>query len=327
MATQPFTYSNLSLSDARNDLTTVIEKFKKHKFVEFNNSNPTDEERFSLMFDIGLLLGWKLDYDEPGVPQFTYEETHKFSCGLAKQENRNNQNDVVVAWHLEHPHTRFPQVGALWHMEHKSCAKEAGSTGFIDANVLFNLLSPDDQEFLEHCQIVKTSFFSITENNSIDLQKSVQFDGEDQFITVLGPDGKLVIPAYVKKPVVDHYLTGEKTLKISPKGQYTENEYVGHERLIWFDNRTPTKDEIRHYNRIAEFVYRNVSSNEEIKYFHYWDQGDAILVDVFSLIHCVRGGFNDGERLMKGIWAFPNTSHLSRDPSQQDAFKLFQVRI
>lgn len=325
--TAPFIFTGSELPTTEKDLRSIVSGLKKFKLVRLDSVMPSDDERFNFMLGIAPLLNWKVEFDKPGLVHFTYEENHELSTNAASRDNRNSDDEVVVAWHIEHPQSKYPQIGALWSINHKSCPKTSGSTGFVDMSILYNLLDDGDKEFISKCEVVQVSFFRMTENENIDIHASAKYDGDRPFITLLYPDHQKVIPSYFRKAASVHPLTGENVLRINPKGHYVNGEFWGHDRLVLFDGRIPRPAEHQEFNRIAEWVMNQVYSNAEIQYWHYWNEGDLLLVDVFTMAHCVRGGFTSGQRHLKGIWAFPQVVDLPRDPEQANAFALNQVQI
>lgn len=326
MKTEPYTYSGLSLFEAAERINEVANNFLANKFVVFKKAAPSDLERSQFMVEMAKQVKWKVDFDVEGQIQFTYEENHSLSTSAAEKANRNDKTDIIVSWHIEHPHQKFPPAGGLWYMHDKDDNKEAGSTGFVDNSILCQMLNNDDVEFLNRCHIVQMAFFFENENENVDMLKSLQKDGDAEFITLLHPNRQDVIPSYVRKPIVSHHTTGQQLLRISPKGHYLSDGYEGHDRLLRFDGRRPTKSETTKFNQIAEWCHRTVYDDKDIQYFHFWDKGDVVLVDTLSLVHCVRGGFYTGQRYMKGCWGFPLVPGLLRDPEQLGEFPLHQLR-
>jgi len=318
MKPEPYRFNGLNLTNAQTKIDEIADKFSKHKLIEFNGCDASNQERYDFMLKIGSRLNWKVDFDVPGQVQFTYEEDHHLSVEAAQQAEKNNDNDIVVAWHLEHPYGRHPQLGALWYMDKKICPKECGTTGFIDTRVLLQMLDTDDYDFLSQSEIAQMALYFDNENDDIETFSAIETGSNRDFITIKHPNQQTVYPSYLRKPINPHYITGEELLRINPKGHYTKNGYRGHDRLVRFDGRKPTDLEQQRFNSINEWLYSNVQNNEDIAYFKHWDEGDALLVDVYSLIHCVRGGFNIGERYLKGIWGFPNVPDLPREPEQAD---------
>lgn len=276
--------------------------------------NASEDERNDLMVAMSIWSGWKVEFDEPGRTQFRYREDHAFSISQAEMMGRNDNHSVITAWHLEHPHFKYPQVAGIWHMETKTCKKESGSTGFIDCTTLLAVMPEDYRRFLMKCQVVRMSFFSLEENKGVDIFSSIRYDGDRPYLMADVPNKPGPIPTYVRRAIVEHPLTGELLVRISPQGHYTDGGFIGHDRLAVFDGREPSKQEDAKFNEIAEWIFDNINNNEEIQYWHYWDQGDLLIVDIFAMAHSVRGGFQEGERVMKGIWAFGQAHDFPREP-------------
>lgn len=322
----PHIHEGVTLDSATNQCHEILKDLADSKFVIFKKACPSDQERMDFMLALGEVAGWKVDFDKKGVVQFRYEEDHHLPVWGAEKEGNNSESDVIVAWHIEHPHCKYAQIAALWCMDKKTCHKSAGSTGFVDTSKLFEMLDVDAQDFLSRCEVASTAFFSFRENYEMDIFASLQNDGDRKFVTLLYPDRSTIIPSYLRPPIGKHPQTGQNILRINPKGSYHDGRFIGHDRLATVDGRRPTQEESDTFDKIAEFAFKQITSNKDLAYFHNWDQGDAILVDIFTMAHCVRGGFNVGERYLKGIWAFPDVVDLPREPMQENTFPLYQAK-
>ena len=82
--------------------------------------------------------------------------------------------------------------------------------------------------------------------------------------------------------------------------------YISHIELsnILFDKRKPTKDEIKTYEEMMNFIQEQILYNLDIRIVHKWKQGDIVMPDMYKMCHAVSGGFDSKDRQFTGIWGY-----------------------
>lgn len=105
-----------------------------------------------------------------------------------------------------------------------------------------------------------------------------------------------------------HKNTGKEIIRIEPNGT---------EELHSFCGEIPSSENINLFNKINHFIQDNVEDNADLQKWWDWEEDDLVLVDLFSMNHCVTGGFNLGERIFTRLWAFED------DPSKHQYIEFF----
>jgi alpha-ketoglutarate-dependent taurine dioxygenase len=312
--TKPVIFSIRNTEELLEKTALISRDLVNSKLVIIPNMNIGDNNRNDLMISVALNYGWKADLDIDNLCQFKYQEDHSFSVAQAEMLNSNSGTDVITAWHLEHPQLKYPPCGAIWYMDKKICLKEFGSTGFVDMELILDEVPSPYVDFLQGCEIVQMSFNSLSDNEDIDIFTSITEDGNRSYVHIAWPKTDFGIPSYLRPAIDVNPATNKKTLRVTPKGELYRGKFIGHDRLARYEGRRPTSSEDEYFNLISEWTFANVTQNPEFQYWHNWDEGDIILVDLFAMAHAVRGGFQPGERIMKGILAFPKIDNLPRQP-------------
>jgi alpha-ketoglutarate-dependent taurine dioxygenase len=98
----------------------------------------------------------------------------------------------------------------------------------------------------------------------------------------------------IRQAVVNHYTTLKPIFRLTISGK---------DVLRKFDNREPLEREIKLFEEIQEWTIKEITQNTSNQYWHRWDVGDTLIVDLSLMAHAVTGGFNLGERFFSRIWA------------------------
>lgn len=110
--------------------------------------------------------------------------------------------------------------------------------------------------------------------------------------------------SFKERPAIRvHKNTGKKIIRIEPNNS---------EELFSFNGEKPSTETVQKFKEINYFIKQNVHENKEIQKWWEWEENDMLIVDLFSMNHCVKGGFNLGERLFTRVWAFDD------DPSKYE---------
>jgi len=114
----------------------------------FRNANLTEKEQFAFAKKLGELIGWYLINDES-----KYIENHE-----RKSEIKSGPDDIIVEWHVEHTYYVNPIVASTWNMYNFKTDNENGKTYFVDTNVVFEMLTDEEKDFLLGCRITEPDF-------------------------------------------------------------------------------------------------------------------------------------------------------------------------
>jgi hypothetical protein len=92
-----------------------------------------------------------------------------------------------------------------------------------------------------------------------------------------------------------HPSTNEPMLRIGPSIS---------EHLITIHGKEPLKEDVELFNTIIKWIFDTVNDDEQIQKWWIWDLYDIILVDLFSMYHAVKGGFEYDQRIFSRFWAY-----------------------
>ena len=136
---------NSSVEDININLSNCTNKFLEYGLLAFQNINIDDIDQLKLMKSFSEVLNW--NYFSP-----IDTEDHSVSFNLRKKQI--GSEDIFILWHLEHIERPNPQVCASWKMNKLTCNPSAGSTGFIDARILYERLPNEWKLFLDNVFVV-----------------------------------------------------------------------------------------------------------------------------------------------------------------------------
>ena len=179
-----------------------------------------------------------------------------------------SKDEVLVSWHLEHVETDNPYeviVGGLWNMYKFSASPGSGNTYFVDTAKFLASLPKEHQDLLR-----------------------------DSVLTwSLGGNGPYVVPT-----VGVHWKTGEEVLRI-PLNAPKHNMQVAN-----LEGDPFTEDSKNALLDLIEHCIGEITTNEEIRVVHQWQEGDLVFVDLYKNAHAVAGGFDPEDREFTGIWMY-----------------------
>jgi alpha-ketoglutarate-dependent taurine dioxygenase len=100
-----------------------------------------------------------------------------------------------------------------------------------------------------------------------------------------------------------HPNTHEPMLRIGPNIS---------EDLITIHDKEPSKEDVELFNIILKWIFDTVNNDEQIQKWWIWDLYDIIIVDLFSMYHAVKGGFEYDQRIFSRFWAYESNpeNHL-----------------
>lgn len=257
-------------------IDNVLENAEQYKdklindsVICFRNANLTQEEQFSFAKSLGKLIGWSLLNDTS-----EYIENHG-----RKSDIKHGPDDVIVEWHVEHTYYINPIVASTWNMYNFKTDNNNGKTYFVDTNVVFNMLSKEEQDFLTKSIITEPDVVK-------ESQLRAGFVSEH---TNLADNYPIIAP---------HWLTGKPVIRftILPAPLMV--------KLVSYDGQNPTSDDMAYFESLIRKIEDIIWNNEDIRIVHKWQQGDLIIPDLFKLAHAVTGGFRPEDREFRGIWGY-----------------------
>ena len=125
--TSPIDFTNME------EIFSNIE-FYKNTFIRdgilvFRNANLSHEEHVELHNILKDSLGWYLNSSH------SYTEDHS-RLTTDPSRNINDNNRVMLAWHVEHPHYSNPIVAATWNMHNFNTDSENCKTLFGQKQII-----------------------------------------------------------------------------------------------------------------------------------------------------------------------------------------------
>jgi hypothetical protein len=81
-------------------------------------------------------------------------------------------------------------------------------------------------------------------------------------------------------------------------------------RLLLVDNRRPSDRDCQIFADVCNWVKGMFEPGSEMITWWEWQEGDVLIPDLISMVHGVRGGFNVGERIFTGRWAYESNDHV-----------------
>jgi alpha-ketoglutarate-dependent taurine dioxygenase len=244
-------------------------KFMQDTILVFRNANLSYDQHEELQRVLGDTFGWFPNTTSGGIAR--YVENHSANHAV----NKNNNTEVILPWHIEHPYLKNPIIAGLWNMFKFTLEKNHGETLFIDTAKIYEMLSDEDKQFLDKCIVNSFPY-----GNGTTMQR--------------GPAVGL------------HWLTGETIIRFS----LNDIRKDWHD-LYSFDGRQATEEESERFIEIGNWVINTVWNSDEHLMVHQWQQGDLIIPDLHKLAHAVRGGFTPDDREFTGLWSYQTTEEES----------------
>lgn len=244
------------------NLEKVVEDYKGLGVSVIRGLKLSKDEQRDLVQTLGDIMNWYPN-SQSGETLHKYLENHSSNGGLPGSTN----DQVILDWHIEHVDYDgyVPLIGGVWNMLKFECDSESGKTYFFDSNVAYEMLEPQEKDFLNKCYL---SWYDI--NNS----------------------GPHYAPA-----IAPHWLSGKPLIRIEITKGVTPS-------IDKFDGRNPTEEESQEFLRIKEKLHQIIDHSEEKRIIHRWQEGDVVIPDLHRMAHAVTGGFLPSEREFNGYWLF-----------------------
>tara|TARA_B110001454_G_C12697350_1_gene425045 strand:- start:669 stop:1568 length:900 start_codon:yes stop_codon:yes gene_type:complete len=256
----------------------------EHKLLCFRELNLTKNQHLKIIKALG--------YYKFGQ----HIEDHRLTIEGNFGERKNTPLELLVPWHQESLHQKYPPCVAGWNMELFTCPKDHGRTGFVDMVEAVKGLSAEVVANLENTEyIVVRSFDDIEEATE-------QIKSGSREISILNKSGQaerggLADPSddrrsdyyfpSIRQAIEKHPLTDELVIRYeidwspSGNGAGTCITFTSAERRIEVDE-----------------LVKGLYLNPDNQFWWEWTQGDFLLADLVVMGHAVTGGFLPTERLL-----------------------------
>ena len=231
-----------------NNIEEYKTKFINDSVLCFRNANLTKEEQFDFGSKIGNLMGWSYLND-----QNEYLENH-----IRKSEIASGPDDIIVEWHIEHTYYVNPIVASTWNMYNFKTNPENGKTYFVDTNVVFEMLSDEEKQFLLDSIVTEPHFIKDSQVKSGFLSEETNLSDEH--------------------PIIDkHWLTNKPIIRfmILPEPHIVT--------LVSYKGQDPSEESLDYFKSLIRKIEKIIMENEDIRIVHKWQQGDWLYQICLSL--------------------------------------------
>lgn len=264
------------------NINLYIDDFLLKGFLHFKNLNPTKQQEWDIMCAIGDIVGWNPNSALSNDPIPPYLPAHNESHSVSFQAHEKNplKNEMLIPWHMEHPYRINPPIGVLWHMVKFECSSGSGKTYLVNMKKMFEELPDDWQIFL-----INSEIFSFYSTNSQGI-----FQEETKVKT--------------RNIVVPHYYTKKNTLRMS---------FFEKETIYKNNGEIASLEHTSKFVEIQNYIRNHLLLDGHLVEKINWKQGDVVIADLFTMAHCVMGGFEEGTRVLSRIWCYKN--HFTQETS------------
>ena len=243
--------------------------FIENGVIAFKNANLSHEDHLKIHDILGKELN---SYRENSPEGYTENHSRLYNDDI----NRPSGDEIMLDWHIEHPHYSNPIVLGTWNMHKFVTNSENGKTYFVDNKLLYEQMPTSFKEFSKKCKIINP------------VGKNQGVSGEHELIQ-------------------KHWITKEPVIRISHMSKKINTEIQtiqlnNFQKLYKFEDRDPNKDEYESYFEIMQWIQDQLYNNLNIRIVHKWDQGDLVIPDMYRMCHAVTGGFKPQDREFTGIW-------------------------
>lgn len=299
-------------------VSDAVQTVEREGFVVLRKAHWSHQQAQVFFLDFADEYGWRVkhpDFNYGAPATWDYREDHGFAIS-----NRSNTgaDDLVVYWHMEKVANEFPQWGGMWRMVHKSSPANSGTTGFVDSSTLYDLLDPDDQKFLESCEVI--SLPRPTRISADKLNDLIQTNERGRNF-IMFDEGGNIHARFVAPAVETHHRSQRKCVRFDPFVERRSSPVGRAAKVVRVNGEVPSMEDEERADRLLAHLADVIYSDESIQTWVEWDEGDIIIADLFRMAHAVRGGFAPGERVFEGMWAFADRPEIPADPDQREAYQ------
>jgi alpha-ketoglutarate-dependent taurine dioxygenase len=253
ISTKPINFT--SIEEISNNVDFYKNLFIKDGILVFRNANLSHENHINLHNVFKNSFNWYINSGQ------SYTEDHsRLTTNDSLYVDDNNK--VMLSWHVEHPYYSNPIIAATWNMHKFTTDPENGKTYFVDMENLFKTMPEEYKEFSKKCALYNTY--------------------KDRVYSLIGY----------------HWISNNPVLRISHVFENLDH-FVD---LKYVDNVEPTEEDVKIYKEMIFWIQKEVTTNTDIRIVHKWNQGDIVMPDIYKMCHSVSGGFSSKDREFTGIW-------------------------
>lgn len=283
-------YETTSLIDLLHDLSLLRKEWADKGIIVIRNSNPTEDQLIAFLEVFGPTVGvhWvntpnhSITVTEKGP--WGYKENHATAISGFGEVDKDT---VLVPWHVEGLFHLRPQTAGAWIMRKFECPADSGTTGFIDMSRVWEYLLESKPDLADFATRSRFTSIEAIEGHEDQWKQNVS-QGVDPFFIWYKP-------YYSNAAVEVSSITSQNVLRLSCNDGY----------LFSVDGEPPSEDHYKLAEQLSAFVHDIcVQEPEDMTSWWHWGEGDLMLVDLFRMQHAVKGGFNEGDRILHGYWAF-----------------------
>lgn len=265
---------NCSYADVMNDPKYFADKYYEDGVFGLRGIHASEQEQLDIILSLGDVIGWvprTADCNPNYLRRYEEDHSHTFKDF---ENGQHTKDDMSVNWHLEHVFSSLNNstVAGFWNMLRFDCDSSVGMTYFRDNSKLIEELPSETVDFMRKSQIASDI---ITDKRG----KTTAFN--------------------VRNAIESHPFKDAEVLRVCQ----------GDIHLVSFEGKPPTgseKDELLHHCNI---IVKEIITNLEKRRTWYWEVGDMLVSDLFTMSHAVAGGFKENERKFLGFFC----SHPSVD--------------
>jgi len=309
-----FTFYCNSASRVLDEIEPYVNSFAQNGIVVFKDAYFSEYDVLRILTKMGKQLGWT-----PNQPGSEYEtetatpdSNHRSWKHVIRHAERVEELELrgenfpttqIIQWHLDGVAAEFQHYAAGWNMQKFTCSQECGSSGFVDMQEILFEVPNQYMSLLERSQICHLPIMRglRTGDPQIKIEFAQLIKSMNSPVWVEYVDS--YISAYPRPAIGIHPATGREVLRTDP----TRAPWGIQEFLFSVDDRPPTEHEYELFDNYLYWLDSYMHNmGDEFVYWHQWGPGDFIVPDLFRMLHGVRGGFRDGERIFNAYWCFPH---------------------
>jgi len=303
--------------------STISAKFLERGLVVLRGQQKNEGDLMELLTRIGDIAGFtpspdRNRLDPASTGSWRYHQVHDLQIGWLIKGEQNDKNHEVIQWHVEGVSMKNTQSASMWWMYNFTAEPGTGNTGFVDMERLATKLPQNYRDLLEKSKVVHMPNWQ-HKPESMDGFRDTFEAKVDAFTEIIWTkDGDLNKASHSRPPLEISPKTGFETLRVCPcKAPWGPQDY-----LLSVDNRKPTDDEKALFSEFFEWLYDEITNNAANQIWWEWQEGDAVIPDLFRMAHGVKAGFQPGERSFHGFWCFPfGTSSEPEDRLPEDQYQ------
>jgi len=294
------------ISDLIERPSTIAAKFVERGIVALRGHEYTEEDLLNLAAKIGEITGGftpgvRAKPTDPVGNSWRYHQVHDQQISWYIEADENSTEIDLIQWHLEGVSLRNSQRASIWHMYHFTAEKGTGNTGFVDMQMIVDQLPEHYKSFLESATIIHFPNWQHQPDSFDEFRSTFQSKVDHGRDVVWTADGPTYVASFARKAIEINPNTGKPTLRVCPCCVAN-----GPQDFVTRVNGHPASETDRAlFREIFQWVKENVERTESNQIWWAWEQGDAVIPDLYRMAHGVKAGFEPGQRSFWGYWCYP----------------------